>query len=149
MAIVSKSTMHHHFLTLLRHTSCTCVLYFYFRTSCTCHASSSSKLCIIGAFTAKRRSLTLTQTRCSSQFRSRPYSFIASFTTSGWTVILSSGSSNTTTICCFILQKTGKNSSYNVGLVARVFLISDLVPSTAQPPCVYCFTEEIGKVKPR
>ena len=57
------------FFTLSRHTSCTCVLYFYFRTSCTCHASSSSKLCIIGALTAKRRSLTLTQTRCSSQFR--------------------------------------------------------------------------------
>ena len=41
VAIVSKSTIHPQFFTLSRHTSCTCVLYFYFRTSCTCHASSS------------------------------------------------------------------------------------------------------------
>ena len=141
--------MHHHFFTLSRHTSCTCVLYFYFRTSCTCYASSSSKLCIIRAITTKRRSLTLIQTWRSSQFRSRPYSFIASFTTSGWTVILSKASSNTTTIWRLILQKTGKkNSSSNVGLMARVLLICDLLPFTAQPPCYYKLQRRLEELDP-
>ena len=89
--------------------------------------------------TTKRRSLTLTQTRRSSQLRSKSYSFIASFTKSGWTVILSRGRSNTTTTtCCFMLQETGKNSSSSVALVARVLLISDLA-FTAQLSCVYWY----------